>query len=177
MNKRFECKKLINQIWDLNKLEDRIKYGTWMKHHIGKLFRDVNSNKDYDVLISILKFKIEHGHCPIHKEKRHHHVRRNLLGANWETVRKQAIEFYGNTCNHCGKKDLTGNDLTVDHIIPLFSGGKSEMNNLQILCADCHKIKGKKNQESKKALKKYREEELPRVLEEIRDYSKSLLTS
>lgn len=45
-------------------------------------------------------------------------------------------------CNHC-KKPFCINELTIDHILPLFLGGDSNINNLQLLCEPCHRVKTK----------------------------------
>ena len=52
------------------------------------------------------------------------------------------------TCCKCG---ISINDephllLEVDHIVPVASGGKTEVNNLQTLCWRCNRNKGKKTQ-------------------------------
>jgi len=40
------------------------------------------------------------------------------------------------------KEDLGSNEtLTIDHIIPLSNGGEDKLENLQILCSACHKLK------------------------------------
>jgi 5-methylcytosine-specific restriction endonuclease McrA len=44
--------------------------------------------------------------------------------------------MYGKTCNYCGE---VGNE--VDHIIELAAGGDNTLDNLQILCKQCHKAK------------------------------------
>ena len=31
--------------------------------------------------------------------------------------------------------------LRIDHVVPLVDGGRDVMGNLQILCADCHRVK------------------------------------
>jgi hypothetical protein len=44
--------------------------------------------------------------------------------------------MYGKTCNYCGD---VGNE--VDHVIELASGGEDTIDNLQVLCSACHKVK------------------------------------
>lgn len=45
----------------------------------------------------------------------------------------------GFQCVKCG-----GNDLTIDHIIPIAKGGTNADNNLQTLCRSCNSKKGVK---------------------------------
>lgn len=44
-------------------------------------------------------------------------------------------------CNVC-KLEMWGRE-TLDHILPLASGGKHEIDNMQLLCNDCHIKKDK----------------------------------
>lgn len=53
-----------------------------------------------------------------------------------ESLRAQAFRMYGKTCNYCG--DI---GLEVDHVIELASGGEDSIDNLQVLCKQCHKVK------------------------------------
>ncbi len=45
----------------------------------------------------------------------------------------------GHRCRKCGKR---GDDLEIDHIVPIAKGGKSTMGNLQTLCHRCNVEKG-----------------------------------
>lgn len=63
-------------------------------------------------------------------------------------LRKQYDEWYqalaerdGEYCRNCGESDH--NKLVIDHIISIAKGGTSQLENLQILCAECNRIKGK----------------------------------
>jgi predicted restriction endonuclease len=51
-------------------------------------------------------------------------------------IRMQAIGKYGNKCELCGYK------LTVDahHILPKNKGGLHEIDNLMVLCPNCHAL-------------------------------------
>lgn len=76
--------------------------------------------------------------------------RRNLMtydkehhqSGAWKTARKQALKLLQHDCTMCGKKDLIGDDLTVDHIIAVKNGGTNEIDNLTILCRSCNSSKG-----------------------------------
>lgn len=45
--------------------------------------------------------------------------------------------IYGKKCLRCG----TSHDLTLDHVVPVSKGGKSVLENLQILCYQCNRLK------------------------------------
>lgn len=46
-------------------------------------------------------------------------------------------------CAGCGKQTK----LTVDHIMPIYLGGSSNIENLQLLCMPCNRSKGRKHPE------------------------------
>ena len=46
-------------------------------------------------------------------------------------------------CPHCGKK-FEYNEMEGDHIIPWHNGGKTEYNNLLMLCVHCNRVKSGK---------------------------------
>lgn len=46
-------------------------------------------------------------------------------------------------CYHCGEKFKPA-DLTMDHLIPIARGGKSNKNNCVVSCKDCNTKKGYK---------------------------------
>ncbi len=45
----------------------------------------------------------------------------------------------GESCVNCGESDK----LVLDHVIPIAKGGLSRLDNLQLLCSTCNRIKGK----------------------------------
>lgn len=49
------------------------------------------------------------------------------------------VDLFGECCTNCGIEE----NLVVDHVLPIAKGGLSEMDNLQLLCAECNRIKGK----------------------------------
>lgn len=56
--------------------------------------------------------------------------------AAWFTT---LTERDGARCQHCGAEDA----LVLDHVVSIARGGRSELDNLQILCAACNTAKGK----------------------------------
>ncbi len=64
---------------------------------------------------------------------------RQTLRANYERWRGQLARKYGERCANCGAAEA----LVLDHLIPIAKGGSSTLDNLQLLCAECNRIKGK----------------------------------
>lgn len=67
---------------------------------------------------------------------------RYKLRKNYQQWYTRLVDHYGEQCLNCGtnSKDDT---LVLDHIISIAKGGLSEIDNLQILCAECNRLKGK----------------------------------
>lgn len=55
-------------------------------------------------------------------------------------IKGRVYESQNRICAHCGK-ELTFQEATIDHIIPLNKGGTNEESNYAILCEDCNKDK------------------------------------
>ena len=63
---------------------------------------------------------------------------KRLSGADKRRRRAAVIARDGNGCAMCG----TRRNLTLDHVIPLAHGGSNRIENLQLLCRGCNKLKG-----------------------------------
>ena len=63
----------------------------------------------------------------------------------WKTVRYKALKKYGPTCMLCGAKAADGAKICVDHIKPraLYPALELDVENLQILCDECNRGKGR----------------------------------
>lgn len=62
----------------------------------------------------------------------------------WEKIRLLALEKYGAICSSCGTNGDIENPLNVHHIVSPLVGGTNSLDNLQVLCHDCHgKIHGR----------------------------------
>jgi hypothetical protein len=61
-------------------------------------------------------------------------------------LRLKVLDRDGYSCVLCGKTPALqrGVILHIDHRIPFAKGGKTELNNLQVLCSDCNLGKGNK---------------------------------
>jgi len=44
-------------------------------------------------------------------------------------------------CSYCGSPATRGNDLTIDHIVPLSRGGTNRRENLTVACFRCNRAK------------------------------------
>ena len=64
------------------------------------------------------------------------HTERKSLG---KAIRKKLLS--SGACAKCGSSQ----NLEIDHIIPIFLGGSSEIENLQVLCFSCNRTKGAKH--------------------------------
>jgi 5-methylcytosine-specific restriction endonuclease McrA len=64
---------------------------------------------------------------------------RNTLRRNYSHWYTELTSIYGERCLGCGADD----GLVIDHIIPIARGGLSEIDNLQLLCKTCNRLKGK----------------------------------
>ncbi|MXW54925.1 MAG: HNH endonuclease [Gammaproteobacteria bacterium] len=61
------------------------------------------------------------------------------------TNQRQLYRKQDGVCNGC-REPLSLRHLAVDHIVPRKLGGTHELSNLQLLCASCNSIKGKRSQ-------------------------------
>lgn len=52
---------------------------------------------------------------------------------------RQLVADYGERCANCGVEE----NLALDHVIPVAKGGLSQFDNIQLLCAECNRLKGK----------------------------------
>ena len=105
----------------------------------------------------LLGEKLAGKHCSMHRADNHNIRRRRIAGSQKKIrqFRQIAVELYGLRCARCGRDDLTFEQLTLDHINPVFKGGKTEVGNIQLLCEPCHSKKSKK--ENKEANRRFRE--------------------
>lgn len=62
----------------------------------------------------------------------------------WRLTRKKALEHYGRKCLRCG---AANQKMVIDHILPMSVGGTDDLQNLQVLCKECHHWKTRKEQE------------------------------
>ncbi len=62
---------------------------------------------------------------------------------NKKALKIALIQSFGNKCQSCFKF-LPFHELTIDHILKRSNGGSNKINNLQLLCRPCHKLKDSK---------------------------------
>lgn len=73
--------------------------------------------------------------------KENHQRERNKLTSKLRLEVKRRDNY---TCRYCGKEMFDGVGLQIDHIIPIAKGGKTELDNLQVLCSVCNRKKSDK---------------------------------
>jgi 5-methylcytosine-specific restriction endonuclease McrA len=63
------------------------------------------------------------------------------------TLRERAKFFAsrGGQCEGCGVKIRSGSVWDIDHILSLENGGTNDLDNLQLLCQNCHGAKTPKD--------------------------------
>lgn len=163
---------------DYKKLQDicRLKMDTiwrgrrrlakmWVLGHLGRPLSRNTSMEDLEILNKLLDYKLRGEKCPFHAKRK---KRRDIaLGSNWVEKSRKIRTESNRICVGC-KKVFEVDKLTVDHIIPVFEGGSSEQNNLQVMCAPCHKKKTKQNRESPRAFQKFLKERMPTDVKEIK---------
>lgn len=55
--------------------------------------------------------------------------------------RKTALLKSDLTCSQCGFRAAHVGQLDVDHVVPKWRGGTNDPDNLQVICANCHRLK------------------------------------
>ncbi len=67
---------------------------------------------------------------------------------DWEAFYKELYCKQGGRCLLCGG---SSDKFEVDHVVPRISGGTDELDNMQLICADCHQQKTTYEQQSRVA--------------------------
>jgi 5-methylcytosine-specific restriction endonuclease McrA len=64
---------------------------------------------------------------------------RAIAKKNYKSWYAEVCASYGEVCANCGSSE----SLVLDHILSIAKGGKSTVDNLQLLCRECNRLKGK----------------------------------
>jgi hypothetical protein len=75
----------------------------------------------------------------------------------------KAVKRDNFTCQKCKIQDKTGEKLEAHHIVPLYFGGKDNLDNIITLCFDCHHYAPDKPEE----FKEYMGEEMEGILTQL----------
>lgn len=65
-----------------------------------------------------------------------------------KTLRSLILYRDGAYCYICNK-NLTKNEISLDHLVPLSSGGSNCLSNLKVCCKACNQIKSNKSYSDK----------------------------
>lgn len=78
-----------------------------------------------------------HGHGNYEHKQRTLELGAESPGVTW-TQWRPILDFYGKRCAYCGTSD----DIEIDHVIPVTSGGLHEPGNVVPACLPCNRDKG-----------------------------------
>ena len=56
--------------------------------------------------------------------------------AGWNVIREQVYDKCNHRCAICGDDE----NLEIHHIVPVHDGGQTEVDNLTLLCHECHQL-------------------------------------
>jgi hypothetical protein len=140
----YSCQEIYNKHIFLNYRGKRLSVRSMQR--ILKKNKLIRSQRDSFVL-AIKKGRMTYDHLKIDEKTRS--KRKTINPAQ----RYRILERDGFACCLCGRTKQDGVKLQIDHIIPVYKGGKTIDKNLQTLCMDCnvgkyqqHSVnKGKKN--------------------------------
>lgn len=68
---------------------------------------------------------------------------RATLRKHYDAWHADLVAQYGAGCANCGALPDDTTRIVIDHVLSIAKGGLSVPDNLQLLCADCNRIKGK----------------------------------
>lgn len=75
--------------------------------------------------------------APLEERKTKDRERKALLTSEWASIRALVLSLYDPVCSYCGST----NPSSVDHVIPVAAGGKSDIENLVPACGKCNSSK------------------------------------
>lgn len=115
----------------------------WTFAHVGKYNYKRLTMSEKKQLLQFLYNKLRYKRCcdrhNIYRTEMDRERRRLRWNSEARRIRDVIASGLGD-CACCGSKK----NLTIDHILPVSKGGKTEAGNLQILCGECNNIKADK---------------------------------
>jgi len=142
----FECLAISRNSWyEKNKEKSREKNKTWHKNNrnkkriINARYRAKNLEKVKDSIKNhYLLFPEKYTEYRNNRRARLKNAPGNGIPSKFI---KELIEKQSGLCVYCKEKK----PLTLDHIVPLASGGLHDISNAQMVCKSCNSSKGKKD--------------------------------
>lgn len=83
-----------------------------------------------------------------------------------KVIKRQVLEKYDYHCAYCGSNIDQENTACLDHIVPIYQGGSSEIENLNPACHTCN------NWKTTFSLEHFRRE-MSKQVERAREYSRN----
>lgn len=103
-----------------------------------------------------MRLATEHRYCDRHQSDADRHgwdpqrgtAAERGYGWRWAKLRQRVMHRDAGLCQRCFAANRITPASQVDHILPKSAGGSDAMDNLQALCADCHRAKTIKEREA-----------------------------
>ena len=83
------------------------------------------------------------------ERRRRHPYRGAYSDPEYRRNREAAFERAHGLCERC--REPHGPDATCDHIVPVRDGGTNDLDNLQVLCRACTKVKNREDKRRRRA--------------------------
>jgi 5-methylcytosine-specific restriction endonuclease McrA len=125
-----QCSREYSRAWKINNKQKQAAHkNSWQDRNMDKVCEYTNrwrtKNKD-----------------KVNTIKNNRRTRITKAGGSFTSEEWESLKLkYNNKCLRCDKKK----PLTVDHVIPVSAGGRSDIKNIQPLCRSCNSAKGTKH--------------------------------
>lgn len=115
--------------------------------YCGKIAHRCDCAREHSRLRQILARRTDSSYLPLWRESPYKRgvppqvkkAERAALRKLYKAAYAELVGRYGQVCANCG----SGEKLVLDHVLSIAKGGLSTVDNLQLLCAECNRLKGK----------------------------------
>jgi 5-methylcytosine-specific restriction endonuclease McrA len=115
--------------------------------YCGKVAHRCDCAKENSRLRQVLSRRVDTSFLPLWRETPYKRgvppqikvAERLALRRQYKRWYAELIQRHGESCANCGSPEK----LVLDHVLSIAKGGLSSLDNLQVLCAECNRLKGK----------------------------------